>query len=178
MRIVGRALDPTGQPVPAARVSADGPNSRGSGETRGDGSFEIRGLKNADHRVTAWSDAGLFAIRPSVGAGTTDLALRMQPAARVTVQVVNAEGEPVAGVRPSVGNVDGAPNMWDMGLCRAPTDAQGRTELLAPTGRIIVSASMGALGGYTAIDVAPGDVTSARIVVRPLPFHQTSTGSD
>jgi hypothetical protein len=179
MRIVGRALDPSGRPVHAARVSAkaNGANSSGLGETRADGSFEIRGLKNADYRVTAWSDAGYFAIRASVGAGTTNLELRMQPAARIAVQVVTAEGQPLAGARPSVGSVDGASGMWELGLCRAPTDAQGRTELLAPAGRITITAGMGTLGGYTATEVAPGEVTSARIVVQPFAVHPKTTES-
>ena len=165
VRITGKATDDSGRAVPGARLRAVAfpEGSIGSAETLADGSFEVAGLLKVPHRLEAWSDAGLFAIQTGIAGGTLDLPLRMRSAGRVSVQVVTADGRPVAGVTPMVRNVDGVPT--SMGACKALTNAQGTTEVLTPAGRVILTANRGSLGGYASVDVGPGEATSARITV-------------
>jgi hypothetical protein len=175
LRITGRATDPAGRPIADVRVSAFSfADSSSQTETMADGRFEMRGLKNVEHLVTAWSDAGLFAIRTGVGAGTTELPLPMQRAARVVVQLVTADGRPVAGVEPQVGNIDGAPNMTGLGTCVARSDAQGRAQMLTPAGRVLIRAQRGTLEGYAPVDVEAGGTTTVRVTLEDASHRQVT----
>ena len=165
-RITGRATDTAGRPVAGAVITAkpQGEPYTRQAETLTDGSFEIGGLKHVDHQLSAWADSGAFAIVGNVAGGTLDQPVRMQPAARVAVQLVTPDGQPVPGITPRVVNVDGAPTA--MGSCKAPTNASGATEVLTPAGRVVIMASRGRMGGYASVEVGPGETTSARITMK------------
>ncbi|MEM7164043.1 MAG: sigma-70 family RNA polymerase sigma factor [Planctomycetota bacterium] len=91
--ITGRVLDPSGQPVAGATVSASaGFPDLGAKRAKSDedGNFEIAGLDDKSYRVSAKSSNFSPATAKDISAGSTDLVLQLQKAASVSGTVVDA----------------------------------------------------------------------------------------
>lgn len=174
LTVAGQVTDSTGRPAPGANVramKADGEGGSGFGYTQSlpDGSFEIKNLKEGAYTILADTESA-FALQAGVKTGgRATLALR--PGARLSVTVVGPGGVPVPELYPSIIRVDGV-HVGGLGRVLGATDAQGRTELLAPAGECLVWAFKEGAGGAKAltggakVTLASGESGSVTIEIR------------
>jgi hypothetical protein len=165
-------VDAGGRPAAGANVRAiwSAPEGSGSGwaQTLPDGSFEVKGLKEGRYTVLADGDNGSFAIQQNVATGAK-VTLALRPGGRLSLTVTLPSGAPAADVYPMVIRVDGLHTGGNVGRPLGATDAQGRTDMMAPSGRLLVwafkDAAAGApkMAGGTEITLAPGETASVAI---------------
>jgi Carboxypeptidase regulatory-like domain len=169
--ITGRLTTSTGAPAGGLHVHAMWSGAVGSGygdaRTLPDGTFEIGSLEQGQYTLFAEGHDGTFAILPNVSPGAP-AALVLRPGARLAVTVTLPTGAPAPGVHPMVARVDGLHAGGNVGGPSAGTDAQGRTQMTVPAGRLLVSASQGTpngphQSGSTEVSVAPGEGASIAI---------------
>jgi carboxypeptidase family protein len=170
LEIRGRLLDASGRAAPRYVMTATAPDGGASArESSGaDGSFRIGGLAQKPHSVVGGAELAGFAFRAGVTPGGEPLVLALQPAARITVRVVDPAGAPVKDAYPRLETIDGAPVrlFGRSGRC-GPTDASGACELACPAGAVAISvrAETGAGGGT--VSVGPGATASLTVVLAP-----------
>jgi hypothetical protein len=172
LAISGKVTDTTGRPAAGVNIRALQPGSVGSGngyaQTLPDGTFEMKGLKEGAYTVVADGDDGSFAMRQNVSPGT-QVPLALRPGARLTVTVTLPSGAPASDVYPVVIRVDGV-HVGGAGRPLGATDAQGRTDMMAPAGELLVWAFKEAaaggpkLAGGKQVALAPGE--SAAIAIQ------------
>jgi protocatechuate 3,4-dioxygenase beta subunit len=165
LAISGKVVDAGGRPAAGANIRAIWSAEEGSGngwaQALPDGTFEMKGLKAGRYTVLADGDNGSFAMQPNVATGAK-VTLALRPGGRVSVTVTLPSGAPAADVYPTVVRVDGV-QVPGLGRALGATDAQGRTEMLAPAGDVLVWAfKQGAsggknLGGGQQISLAAGE---------------------
>ena len=101
-----------------------------------DGSFRVPNLSTGKYRVTAMAPWGGGALNiaavtlDSVDAGTSDVAITVEPGGTISGRVTDALGEPVAATQVNAqrenAQQDGRPNFWR----GAQTDASGTFEIV------------------------------------------------
>jgi hypothetical protein len=172
LAIAGRLTDMSGRPVVGASVFAQTPEGSGGGygwgDSLGDGTFKIGGLKEGTYVVTAFLEAGMFGLAPAVVAGAKSANVVLRPGGRLDVTIVGASGEPIAGAWPSVSRVDGV-SVRMFGRPLRPTNDQGFTEMLVPSGDLVVGARKGPLNGSAEAHVDPGERGVLRITLKAGP---------
>jgi hypothetical protein len=152
-------VDARGNGIAGLSVLADAPGpersslSGGGASTLPDGSFRIGGLKAIPHRVTAWSGQGDFGQSEGVTPGDKDVVLTLRPGGRVTVRVLDPDGQPLEGAWASVVNVG-------MG---SRTDARGLAEVMTPAGTVELRAGKDRLEGRATVTVAQRGTAAAEI---------------
>jgi hypothetical protein len=169
LAIAGKVTDAAGRPQGGVNVRAStaSPGAMGGGfaQTLADGSFEMTGLKEGSYTLSAEGQHGTFALRPGVAAGSTSVVLSLQPGGRLSVTAVGPDGAGVVGAWPRVTRVNGL-YVGYLGLPVGPTDAQGRTEVLVPSGDLALWASKDSLGGGANVSVAPGQTAAVTIQMK------------
>jgi hypothetical protein len=161
--ISGRVVDATGRGVGGVYVGASPraeKRSGGGGQSLPDGSFQIPGLSDGAHDVTAQASNGMFAFRTGVSASQKEVTLTLQPGGQVRLVVRGPDGGPVEGAWASVTRVEGASVRIGMGN---QTSSQGTTEVLVPAGQLELTVSKDKLEGVTTVTVAPGGVVPAEV---------------
>ncbi|MAB78093.1 MAG: hypothetical protein CMJ89_01960 [Planctomycetes bacterium] len=150
--LAGLVTDPFGQPIEGAEITATGGSSQGNpfmfgrtsveGESDEDGRFEVRAESDrmtlvAKHEDWAASEALALELAPSES--RNDLVLQLRMGARITGEVFDAEGEPIAGQNVTAGKATNGPFPGGEHSVRA--DAAGRFffEHVEP-GKIVVTA--------------------------------------
>lgn len=172
LAISGKVTDAAGRGVSAILVRAvppeEGPRPWSMNQSLGDGSFRLTGLNQGTYTVVAQSDSGAFALRTGVAAGTKTLGLVLQPGVRIALRVVGPGGQAEAGAWPTVTKVDGVP-VGSVGRAFAPTDAQGTTELLAPSGHLTIEVGKEKLRGTGTVSAAAGEPASLTVALKEQP---------
>jgi hypothetical protein len=154
----GRGRGVGGLSIAAMALGADGRPAGGGGAlTLPDGTFQIAGLQSVPHRVIARSDVGMFGLREGVRPGDKDVILTLRPGGRVTVRILGADGQPVAGAFVYV----------DAAGIGTSTDAQGIAELTVPAGTVELRARKDRLEGHQSVNVAEGGSAAAEITLGP-----------
>jgi protocatechuate 3,4-dioxygenase beta subunit len=97
LSIRGRVTDPRGNPIPGADVYARSGTGFGhTAQTLHDGTFEIAGIAAGDYSIGALHRDYMSADSQEVRAGEASVALVLQPAGRVSGQVIDAAtGQPL-----------------------------------------------------------------------------------
>jgi len=165
LSVRGRVVDASGRPVGEVTVLASGPESGhrgGHARTLADGSFLLDGLEDEEYTLTAGSELAGFAVVAGVTPGDEPILLRLRPAGRVAVRVLDAAGLPVQDAYPRVRTVGGVP-VRVPGLSSAPTDPSGVVELPAPAGTV----EMEVRGVRGTVTVRPGETVSLDLVLAP-----------
>jgi hypothetical protein len=164
-KIAGKVVDAAGQPAGGVLVRT---LSAGQGtalaHSLADGSFAIESIAKGTYTLLA-EGQGTFAIRPGVTSGSKDVVLSLQPGGRLAVTVTGPGGAPLAGAIPLVTRVNGLP-VGFFGRPSGPTDASGRTELLAPAGDLELWARTETSGGPATASVASGQTAAVSIQVK------------
>ena len=141
--VTGRVVDSEGRPIPGVRIWAQqteeeerrGAEPRPVAITGPDGTFSAQGVRSSWPLVAACPPGWVYAEKMAFG-GSAEL--RLHPATRISGQVVDKKGEPVAGVQVEV-DLEGGPEgcarlvsyvpppctRGDQGV-RGITDAEGR----------------------------------------------------
>jgi hypothetical protein len=171
LAISGTVRAPDGQPAVGISVRAIPGSGRafdgGRATTRADGSFEIGGLEEGLVTVMAHAHDGAFALQKGVQTGER-ASLSLRPGGRLAITVRATTGAPVPGASAIVSRVDGI-QVGSLGVSGEWTDAQGRTELLAPAGTLEVYAVKNGnsrLNGSASVPLSPGGTAVVEVVLR------------
>jgi hypothetical protein len=160
--LAGKVVDERGRGIGGISVFAIAPGADGSSGSRGsmtslpDGTFEIGGLRSMPHRVIARSDVGSFGMREGVRPGDKDVVLTLRPGARVSIRVLGADGQPVAGAMAFL-----------EGVSFMKTDAQGIAELNVPAGTVELRVRKEPLEARTTVTVAEGGTVATEVKLAP-----------
>jgi len=127
-----------------------------------DGTFELKGLKQQSYTLFAAGGASpQFAVAHGVQPGEKSFTLVLRPAAHLLVRVVGPDGNPIAGARVQMSQVDGAPLYYGTAT---ESDAGGVVELVTPDGEVELQAFTERLFGKATIVV--NAAATARVDVR------------
>jgi large repetitive protein len=168
--ITGRVVDVSGRGVVGVRLLAStgqgADRSVAASMSRGDGSFQLSGLRESRYMVAAIGGDGTFAMA-SVSPSLTPLTLTLRPGVPTRVKVLGPTGAPVSGAYASVVRYQGV----SVNLGGGTTDAAGMADLVAPAGSIQILASSGAtsalaLTGSTTLTVAVGTPATAVVTLK------------
>ena len=165
----GRLVDAHDRPAAGLSVFASDPESGGRvgyARSLADGAFLLDGLEDKPYTFAAGTELAGFAIRTGVTPGDEPLTLRLSPAGRVAVRVLDAAGRPVKDAYPHVRVVEGAPTYLP-GLRSAPTNEAGVAELPAPAGTVGVEVRQGSSVGRGSVTVEPGQTAPLDVVLAP-----------
>jgi carboxypeptidase family protein len=164
----GRVTDAARRPLPGITVMAGAGDradpSEGRAVSLSDGSFSIADLPSRPIDLVAGSAEAGYAVRREVAPGQKDVVMQLRPAGRIRVTIVDPDGSPAAKAYCFVMTVDGA-RIWIPDRRALPSDAQGRTDLAAPAGRVEFEARKDGRNGSASVVVAPGEVVEARVVL-------------
>ena len=163
----GVVTDETGAVIPAAKVTATGPNGARVATTGNDGSYALAGLPPGDYTVEA-SASGLVLPEPmrvTLSAGTRALNLQMKVAAtrqEITVQANDAAVSTDAASNASAVTIKGS----DLeSLSDDPEDLQSDLQALA-------GPSAGPSGGQMFIDGFSGGQLPPKESIREIRINQ------
>jgi hypothetical protein len=165
--VTGKVVDAAGRGIGGIEVLAissgtgSTPGFSGADRTLGDGTFTVGGLRDGPHVLLAQStNRDTFALMPAVRSGQRDVILRLRAAARVTVQVTGADGQPIEGAQVSAVRIDGM--RITIGSF-ASTDANGQLDLLLPAGALELEARKNPQIGRTSVTAGEGGEVSASV---------------
>jgi hypothetical protein len=168
LAIAGKVTDATGRPAGGVSLRAVAPESGGGGgwsQSLPDGSFEIGGLKEGTYALAGDGGDGSFVVRPGVAGGARNVSLALQPGVRVSVTVKGPDGAPMKDAYPTVSRINGV-RVGYFGRPAGPTDAQGRTDLMAPSGDLQIWVRKDPMGGGANVSVGPGESASVSVTVK------------
>lgn len=174
LELRGRVVDAAGRGVGGVGVVAvaDAEEQRLASRARtlGDGSFVLAGLEERSYALAAGADAAGFAIHPGAAPDReAALVLTLRPAARLSVRVVDAGGEPVAGATVTLDRVNGHWFAQGRGWIDG-SDEAGVAELRVPGGRLaLVASHPDGRRGFLTLDVADGATAEREIVLDEAP---------
>ncbi len=122
--IAGKVIDAEGRPVKGAHVDAKGADgSRGSGESDGQGSFRIVGLRSDTYELSASGGGFVRVSLEGVPSGTKDLEIPLEAYGGVRgVAVDEVDGKPVTQFR--VGIKEGLPSGRGLWATYDPNDEE------------------------------------------------------
>ena len=164
--ISGRLVDARGHGVGGAYVTATSVGPGNGAPTMTDGHFRIGGLTAGSYTVFAEVVGLGFAVRPSVTAPAESVTLQLSPGGRARVRALNIDGSPAKGAVVRVVAVDG---LAIQAYQSETTNAEGLTELSAPSGAVTLEAraSKGGETGRVSLAVSEGQIVPAEITLKP-----------
>lgn len=168
--LLGRVLDPEGNPVPGLTVTAlaaEGGRSTSFGEaaTLPDGSFRLEGLAERPHDLFAGAEPAGYARASGVVPGGPPVRLVARLGGRVQVHVVDEQGASVPGASVRLGSVNGS--AFD--IAAPDSDPQGQAELAVPAGRLELRVAKGQLDTKVALTVREGQTVQVEARLAPPP---------
>ncbi|HTM22668.1 MAG TPA: carboxypeptidase-like regulatory domain-containing protein, partial [Kofleriaceae bacterium] len=160
-RLEGQVIDDQEQPVAGARVVLDALPPRET-TTEADGGFFFDGLIARSYRLEARSgDLAAGPVSTRLAPGSEPIIMRLRPASRLEVQVVDGKDAPIAGALVELRNV---------GAVQQTTDPAGTAVLrgLDAGTHILKVAAAGYASSLEAVAVsgAPGAVAHRRVQLR------------
>jgi|GEM_PF-5134265 len=187
----GRVEDPEGAPVSSAEVVVRNPDGRSqSRKTDADGRFEIQGLEEGSHQISAHHpDIGRSAwtsLEPPPQGSVDEVILTLEPETELAVEVRDASGSPVQGARvtllfppPAATWLRGFTDVQGQILLNAPDNPLGAAivQVAAPS-QMIWSGCLAREPEGFVVNLPSGPPGAARLVTRSSPDRPPPTGGE